>query len=239
MTAEGKSRRRPVSRLLLSSAAWPLLGGLTAVLCILAEAQEAKDITTIVAEVNRYQERARRLVQNLRVVQLVVQQSGDEERKEQAVVIYHPPEDPKRDVQWSNIGHPTNGFPLKNLIGFPLQGAAYKVSLVGTETIRGHATYKLQLKPLPGEEKRIDGFLWVSTSDYGPVRVEGDMANPPFPIKSLKMAWDYEPGLSGLWMLKRDSTAAVAKILFKTIKGQSVASYDHFEMNVDLADKGP
>jgi len=240
VTAVGKGRRGPVSRLLLSSAARLLLGGLLAVLlCLLAEAQGAKDITTVVAEVNRYQERARRLVQNLRVVQLVVQQSGDEERKEQATVIYHPPDDPKRDVQWSNIGHPTNGFPLKNLIGFPLQGADYKVSLVGTETIRGHATYKLQLKPLAGDEKRIDGFLWVSTSDYGPVRVEGDLTNTPFPIKSLKMVWDYEPGLSGLWVLKRDSTAAVAKIVFKTIKGQSVASYDHYEMNVSLADKGP
>lgn len=213
-------------------------GLLLCLICGRASAQGEKDIDGIVAEVNRYQERARKLVQNLKVVQLVVQESSKEERKEQAVIVYRPPLDVKREVQWSNIGHPSNGFPLKHLIGFPLLKTDYKVSLVGTETVRGHAAYKLQLKPMPGEERRIDGFLWVSASDYGPVKVEGDMTNTPFPIKSLKMAWDYEPGPSGLWVLKRDSTDAVAKIVFKTIKGQSVATYDHYEMNAELADGG-
>jgi hypothetical protein len=39
-------------------------------------------------------------------------------------------------------------------------------------------------------------------------------------------------------VLKQDSTAAVAKIVFKTIKGQSIASYDHYEVNVEVADNG-
>lgn len=215
------------------------MGLLAAICCGLSDAQESQDIAKIVAEANRYQDRARRLVQNLKVTQLVVQQSGDEARKEQAIVLYRPPEGVKRDVEWSNIGHPSNGFPLKHLIGFPIRESDYKVSLVGADTVRGHATYKLQIKPQPTDLKRVDGYLWVSTSDFGPVRVEGDMTNPPFPIKSLKMAWDYEPGISGLWMLKQDSTAAVAKIVFKTIKGQSVATYDHFEMNVAVTDRAP
>jgi hypothetical protein len=209
-------------------------------LCLLgnqALAQGDKDIDKtisidkIISEVNQYQERARKLVQNLKVVQLVVQASGEEERKEQATVTYHPPSEVKREVQWSNIGHPSNGFPLKHLLGFPLLTTNYDVSLVGTETVGGHAAYKLQLKPKPGDERRIDGFLWVSTTDYGPVKVEGNMTNPPFPIKSLKMVWDYGPGPSGLWVIKRDFTDAVAKIVFKVIKGQSTATYDHYELN--------
>lgn len=216
-----------------------LNGLLLCLLCGRALAQGDKDIDKaisidkIISEVNQYQERARKQVQNLKVIQLVVQASGQEERKEQAVVVYHPPSDVKREVQWSNIGHPSNGFPLKHILGFPLQKTDYEVSLVGNETVGGHAAYKLQLKPKPGDERRIDGFLWVSTSDYGPVKVEGAMTNPPFPIKSLKMAWDYAPGPSGLWVLKRDFTDAVAKIVFKTIKGQSVATYDHYELNTE------
>jgi len=216
---------------------WALLNSLLVLLSLgFAGAQEEKDIDKIVTEANRYQERTRRLVQNLRVVQLVVQESSREERKEQAVVVYRPPSDVKREVQWSNIGHPSNGFPLKHMIGFPLAKTDYEISLVGTETVRGHAAYKLQIRPAPGDGRRINGFLWVSASDFGPVRVEGDMTNPPFPVKSLKMAWDYEPGPSGIWVLRRDSTDAVAKIVFKTIKGQSVATYDHYEINVELAD---
>lgn len=224
--------RRPTIDEICRTGRRALLNGLLLYLiCGRALAQGDKDIDKIISEVNRYQEQARKLVRNLKVVQLVVQESAQQERKEQAVVTYRPPSDFDREVQWSNIGHPSNSFPLKHLIGFPLQKTDYAVSLVGTETVRGHATYKLQLKPMPGDERRVDGFLWVSSSDYGPVKVEGDMTNPPFPIKSLKMEWDYEPGPSGLWVLKRDSTDAMAKIVFKTIKGQSVATYDHYELN--------
>lgn len=231
--------RRPTIDKIRRTSRRALLSGLfLCLICGRASAQGEQDIDKIVAAVNQYHERARKLVQNLKVVQLVVQESSKEERKEQAVVVYRPPSDVKREVQWSNVGHPVNGFPLKHLLGFPLLKTDYQVSLLGTESVRGHATYKLQLKPMPGDQRRIDGFLWVSASDYGPVRVEGDMTNPPFPIKSLKMVWDYEPGPSGLWVLKRDATDAVAKVVFKTIKGQSVATYDHYEMNVELADGG-
>lgn len=240
VTVSGNGRRGSGDRSVKTATIWLLWGNL----CILffcggAVAQAGKEVDSIVTGVNRYQERARKQVQVLKVVQLVVQKSGDEERKEQATVVYRPPSEVKREVEWSNIGHPSNGFPLKHMIGFPLRETEYKVLLVGAETVRGHDTFKLQIKPVAGDEKRIDGFLWVSKSDYGPVQVEGDMTNTPFPIKSLKMFWAYEPGPSGLWMLKEDSTSAVAKIVFKTIRGQSVASYDRYEVNVSVADRGP
>jgi hypothetical protein len=211
-----------------------LVGWVALLACAKVGAQD-RTLPEVLSEVNRYQDRVRQQVRNLRVVQLVLQRSSEEERKEQALVTYRPPAQVDRQVQWSNIGHPSNGFPLKHLIGFPLNPVEYRVALVGTETIRGHEAYKLQIKPVPGDAKRVDGFLWVSTRDFGPVKVEGDMTNPPFPIKSIRMSWDFEPGLSGIWMLRQDSTSAVAKIVFKTIKGQSVASYDHYELNADLA----
>ena len=216
------------------SRAW-LIGFLILFACSGAGAQE---VDRIVAEVNRYQERARAFVRSLSVVQLVVQESKGDERREKAVVIYRPPSLVDRKVEWTNIGHPSNAFPLKNLIGFPLGNYDYTVRLIGTDVVRGHITYKLKIDPARDKVRRIKGHLWISAWNYGPVKVVGEMTNPPFPIRTLKMEWDYEPGSSGIWMLKRDSTAARAKILFKTIKGNSVAYYDDYELEAEGITEG-
>ena len=193
-------------------------------------AQDSPGLEEIVARVNKYQEGAFQFVRSIKVVQTVVQESSKETRKEKALVLFQPPSQVNREVQWSNIGHPSNGFPLKHLMGFRLLQQDYTVSLVGVDEVGDQKTYKLRIQPTAEKGRGVDGFLWVSARDYGPVKVAGSMTNPPFPIKSIKMEWAYLPGPSGLWVLQRDSTDALAKIVFKTIKGTSVATYSDYEM---------
>jgi outer membrane lipoprotein-sorting protein len=92
----------------------------------------------------------------------------------------------------------------------------YNFQLLGTESLENHKCYVLQLHPKRASKFLIAGKLWVSSEDFGVVRIEGRPSGSlgfwvgkPYITQSFKK-------VGPAWFLTRNESVADVKLIGRT-----------------------
>jgi hypothetical protein len=89
----------------------------------------------------------------------------------------------------------------------------YDFALVGKERLRGHDCYVLGISPKRKEKFLISGSIWVDGSDFGVVRIKGQLAkSPSLLVRQVDFQRDYRK-INGFWVPDRDESISKLLIL--------------------------
>jgi hypothetical protein len=97
-----------------------------------------------------------------------------------------------------------------------LSHANYSFTLMGEETIAGERCYIIRLEPRRKNKYLVHGRIWVSTSDYGVVRMEGrPAASVSFWVGIPTITQEFRH-VQGHWLADRSRWSATARIVGST-----------------------
>ncbi|MFH1688795.1 MAG: hypothetical protein ABIE42_00985 [Candidatus Eisenbacteria bacterium] len=148
--------------------------------------------------------RAMAAIETLRVEQEMVEPTKDGgEKGALAVLSYHRDEGMHREESYSNLGHPVGKYSLSSLVGPELLSGEYDVFLTGVEDMEGRRCYLLAVTATERDAEHFDGKVWVEVGSLGLVRIIGEVADPPFPVKRIKLDKAFEPTPEGFRLLRR------------------------------------
>ncbi|MBD3366587.1 MAG: hypothetical protein GF405_00265 [Candidatus Eisenbacteria bacterium] len=125
-------------------------------------------------------------VESLTVRQVVIEPCDDgEDRTATAVLSYVRGSELERTVLASDLRYPAGEYRLKSLVGPFISEDDYRVTVAGRERMEGEECIRLDVEALERDVDHFDGTVWVSAIDGGPVRIQGGVADPPFPAREI------------------------------------------------------
>lgn len=213
-------------------------GWLALVLAIPCAAQPARpDLIDILARYNAVIVRERAVIESLRVEQTMIEPQEDGSSKtSEAVLVYTRADGMERREIFSEITHPAGDYTLDSLIGPELRSDEYDLRYVGNDTVAGEETYHISVTALVRDRRHFDGDVWISTRDLGPVRVTGEVADPPFPVVLITLDKSFEPVPESLRLLRRHSGEVEVNLLLGKKRGLRHIFYDDYRVGTRDAD---
>ncbi|MCD4690944.1 hypothetical protein K8S17_05725 [bacterium] len=213
--------------------------GLKITAAFVAQAGEARtadagpDLDEILSCYNAAIIEGRTSIESLTALQTMLdpQEDGTTKRAE-AELVYSPEGGMERRVIFSNISHPAGKFTLDSLIGPELHTNEYALELAGCDTVDGQEAYRVAVTALERDSMHFDGTVWISTEDFGPVRVMGQVADPPFPVALITLDKAFEPSVCGVRLLRRHSGEAEVNLLLGRKRGLRHIFYDDYVVGV-------
>jgi len=176
-------------------------------------------------------ERALAAIESLRVTQETYEPRPDgEPRRATATLVYGrgcPVE--RRDVT-SNLVYPAGDCTLASLVGPTIDTVGYAVTLSGVETMEGEPSYRLDLLAKTRDVDHFDGTIWISTSGLGPVRIAGVVADPPFPLREIKLDKSFTEVEGGIRLLRRHTGEAQAGAILGRKRGTRHIFYEDYRL---------
>jgi hypothetical protein len=206
----------------------PLTAALLGIFLSAAQA-ESVDLDELLARHNRNIRRAIDCIDTLRVEQEILEpQPGGTAKRGIAVLTYGRSGAMERTEISSDLGYPAGNYTLLSLTGPELSRSEYDIELIGVEEMEGRECYRLSVTALRRDADHFDGDVWIETTSFGLVRIEGEVADAPFPLVRITLDKAFEPGPAGFWLLRRRSGEADAKIGFIEKSGtRHVFYYDY------------
>jgi hypothetical protein len=187
----------------------------------------------ILARYNARIERTLDAVDTLRVSQKMIEPQDDGTRKKaSAILVYGRSTGMVREEISSELSHPAGDYTLASLIGPRLDPAEYAVELTGTEEIEGHDCYRVAVTAIERDRHHIDGTVWISTTGFAPVRIVGEVSDPPFPLVMIKLDKSFESREGGLWLLRRHTGEVEVSLMLAKKKGLRHIFYDDYTFSV-------
>lgn len=177
--------------------------------------------------------RAMAAIDTLRVEQEMVEPTEDEGAKGAlAVLTYNREEGMNREESSSNLGHPVGEYSLKSLVGPELLPGEYEVLMGGMEEAEGRLCYLLDVTAVERDSDHFDGRVWVEDGSLGLVRITGEVADPPFPVRMIKLDKAFEPTPEGFWLLRRHTGEIDIKLGFVRRQGLMHIFYTDYDVVV-------
>lgn len=195
-----------------------------------AEPAGAAAADSLLTRYNAEISRALAAVESLWVEQTFLEPQDDGSvRRADAVLSYVAGGGVDREILRSELSHMYGEYTLQSLVGPFLEPSEYEVSLEGIEEQEGHECHRMAVEALVRDRDHFDGTVWISLGRPGPVRVEGTVADPPFPVTEIGFDKTFELLPCGLWMVRRH-TAEVEVSLFGRRRGIRHIFYDLYEV---------
>ncbi len=158
--------------------------------------------------------RTRSLIESLSVSQIMVEPQKDgSNMRARAVLTYVSGKGMKREELSSELLYPVGRYTLESLTGPELGVDEYSLVLSGTEDMEGTLCYRIEVTAVARDMHHFDGTVWISVADHGPVRVVGEIANPPFPVIEITLDKSFVPHGNGMWLVARHSGEVEANLL--------------------------
>lgn len=175
--------------------------------------------------------RAMAAIETLRVEQEMVEPTEDGGQKGAlAVLSYRRDDGMHREELSSNLGHPTGEYSLSSLVGPELLPDEYAVTLAGIEEMEGRRCYALSVTAIERDSEHFDGGVWVEVGSLGLVRIIGEVSDPPFPVKKVKLDKAFEPTPDGLWLLRRHTGEIDIQLAFVSRHGKMHIFYTGYSL---------
>jgi hypothetical protein len=103
----------------------------------------------------------------------------------------------------------------------------YLFLLVGQEILRGRRCYVLDANPKRKDKLLVHGKVWVDSSDYAVVRIQGELVKPPsFFLRKARITRDYAK-VSDFWLPQRDESVSQLLVL-----GKSTMTVNYYDYNI-------
>jgi hypothetical protein len=103
----------------------------------------------------------------------------------------------------------------------------YCFSLVGGETLRGRRCYVLEATPKRKDKLLVRGKVWVDSSDYAVVRIQGELVKPPsFFLRKVRITRDYGK-VGDFWLPHSDESVSQLLML-----GKSTMTVNYYDYSV-------
>ncbi len=231
----------PAQRSHCESAAGTAFCALLAVLCASSPCggvdSWAPELVDILSRYNAVIVWERAAVESLSVRQTMVEPQADGSTKtSEAALEYTVEGGMERHVIFSEISNPAGEYTLDSLIGPELRDGEYALEYAGCDTVEGEATYHVRVTAVSRDSRHFDGDIWISSADFTPVRVAGQVADAPFPVVLITLDKSFKPGPGGLRLLHRHSGEVEVNLLFGTRRGLRHIFYDDYEVSFRDAD---
>jgi len=196
-----------------------------------ASSADSLDLAPLLESYNARVEGALRDIDSLVVRQEMFEPQADgSELRATAILSYKSGEEMIREVLSSDLAHPAGQYRLSSLVGPVLDEDEYVVRFEGVEEVGGHECYRLAVGAIARDADHFDGTVWVSTADASPVRIVGEVADPPFPVVWIHIDKTFERHASGLWLLYRHTGEVEVSVLFVKKKGLRHIFYEDYEV---------
>jgi hypothetical protein len=129
-----------------------------------------------------------------------------------------------------------------------LDRRSYEFQFAGEESVDGHPSWVLQLKPRREDQQLVQGRAWIDKESYQIHRVEGDMARTPsWWLKKIHITLNYG-GENGVWVPVE--TRAVVDVRFfgtnivtaeavKILADDNVPSFTEQDMTTNFQNRAP
>lgn len=189
----------------------------------------APGVEAILAAYNARIHDAGERIGSLRVAQEMIEPQEDGSLKRaRAVLSYAKGAGMTRDETFSELSYPAGQYTLSSLIGPELDPSEYAVELLGTEDVDGVLCYRLRVEALERDVDHMDGTVWIAADTFGPVRVTGEVSDPPFPVTRIKLDKRFELGSPGLWLLRMHTGEVEVSLLLTSRQGLRHIFYDDY-----------
>jgi hypothetical protein len=172
-------------------------------------------------------------IDTLRVMQEMVEPTSEGGRKGAlAVLRYRRGEKMERDELSSDLGHPVGEYSLKSLVGPELLSDEYDVRLTGTEEMEGRTCHRLEVTATKRDSDHFDGSVWVEVGSLGLVRIVGEVADAPFPVRTVTLDKAFEPVPEGPRLLRRHTGEIDIQAAFVRRHGVMHIFYTDYEISL-------
>ena len=197
-------------------------------------AADSVDLASLIESYNLKIERTADAIDSLTVRQEMIEPQPDGSvRTATAVLAYGKGGEMQREELSSDLAYPAGEYRLQSLIGPLLAPAEYAVSLGGVEEMEGHRCYRLDVRALVRDADHFDGVVWISTADPGPVRIVGEVADPPFPAVWIRLDKTFERHPNGVWLLHRHTGEVEVSLLVARKKGLRHIFYEEYSIECE------
>jgi hypothetical protein len=172
-------------------------------------------------------------IDTLRVTQEMVEPAEDGEKKGAlAVLTYRRGDGMEREELSSNLGHPTGEYKLASLVGPEILVDEYDAVLVGVEEKEGRSCYRVNVTALERDTDHFDGDVWIDVDSFGLVRITGEVADPPFPVRRVRLDKAFEPVPEGLYLLRRHTGEVDIKLALLNRHGLMHIFYTDYSLSL-------
>lgn len=191
----------------------------------------AVDVEEILSRYNEGIHRTLAGIESLRVVQTIFEPQDDGSTKRAcAILSYEGERGMVREETFSELAYPVGEYTLSSLVGPVLEPSGYSVEYAGVEEEEGVSCHRLEVTATSRDHKHFDGSVWISTENLAPVRIVGEVADPPFPAKEVRLDKLFAEGPNGLRLVRRHAGRGEFRILFVTKRGERTIYYDDYEI---------
>lgn len=184
--------------------------------------------------VDRYNEgvlRALAGVEGLRVAQTIFEPQDDGGTKRACATLSYEREHGMVRVEtFSELVYPVGEYTLLSLVGPVLDRSTYNVQYTGMDEVEGVPCHRLEVTAISRDPKHFDGSIWISIESLAPVRIVGEVADPPFPAVEVSLDKVFAEGPHGLWFVRRHAGRGEFRVLFITKRGERTIYYDDYEV---------
>jgi hypothetical protein len=172
-------------------------------------------------------------IETLRVEQELVEPTDNDGMKRAlAVLLYDRENGMEREELSEGLGHPVGEYGLSSLVGPELLPDEYDVTFAGVEDMEGLQCYRLDITATERDAEHFDGTVWVDTRSLGLVRIVGEVADPPFPVRKIKLDKAFEPTPEGLWLLRRHTGEIDIKLALIRRRGMMHIFYTNYSLTL-------
>jgi hypothetical protein len=209
------------------------------IVCLLAATQMSAAVPQAAEVLGRYNETVRAAmseIDSLSVRQVVIEPCDDgEDRTAVAVLTYVRGEKLRRDVLESDLRYPSGEYRLESLVGPLVLTGEYSVDVVGEEEMDGEACLRLELTALVRDVDHFDGTLWLSSVDGGPVRIQGAVADPPFPAREILLDKSFALVGGRFRLVSRHTGEVEVGLLLGSTRGVRHIFYEEYSIRASSA----
>jgi hypothetical protein len=188
--------------------------------------------TTLEEILRHYNEGIRRAlagIDSLRVAQTMFEPQDDGSTKRAcAVLVYSRAHGMTRTETFSELIYPVGEYALTSVVGPELDPSAYSVEYAGLDEEEGVSCHRLEVTATDRDYRHFDGSIWISARDFAPVRVVGEVADPPFPAREIRLDKTFVPGPHDLWLVRSHRGWGEFKLLFISKRGERQIYYDDY-----------
>jgi hypothetical protein len=181
---------------------------------------------------SRYNAGIRRVLDgivNLSVAQTMFEPQDDGTTKRACAVLrYARGRGMVREETFSELTYPAGEYTLSSVVGPLLDPSEYRVEYADDEEAEGVLCHRLEVTATSRDYRHFDGSIWVSVESFGPVRITGRVADPPFPAREVTLDKVFVEEDHGLWLVRRHTGRGEFRLLFLTKRGERTIYYDDY-----------